>query len=108
MPGLEHTSSRRRRALVWLGGLWVVPVCAVLVLVFHPSARTDAVIALLGFVLSPLPALLFFGRREAQLRAEAERRREEIDQLRLQLETVRHRTSQLRAELSAADRQARL
>ena len=28
----------------------MVPVCAVLVLVFHPSARTDAVIALLGFM----------------------------------------------------------
>jgi len=108
VPGLEHTSLRRNRALVWLSGLWVVPVCGVLVLVFRPSPRTDAVIALLGFVLSPLPALLFFGRLEAQLRAEAEARREEVEQIRLQLETVRHRTSQLRAELSAADRQARL
>ncbi len=108
MPGLEHTSVRRKRALVWLSGLWIAPVCGVLVLVFHTSARTAAVIALLGFVLCPLPAFLFFGRREAQLRAEAEARREEAEQLRLQLETVRHRTSQLRAELSAADRQARL
>lgn len=108
MPGLKHTSVRRKRALVWLSGLWIVPVWVVLILVFQPSARTDAAIALLGFVLCPLPALLFFGRREAQLRAEAEARREEVEQLRLQLETVRHRTSQLRAELSAADSQARL
>ena len=108
MPGLEHTSVRPKRALVWLSGLWIIPVCGVLVLVFHPSARTDAVIALLGFVLSPLPALLLSRRREAQLRAGAETRREEVEQLRLQLDAVRHRTSQLRAELSAADRQARL
>jgi two-component system C4-dicarboxylate transport sensor histidine kinase DctB len=97
-----------KRALVWLSGLWLVPVWIVLILVFQPSARTDAFFALLGFVLSPLPALLFFGRREAQLRAESEARREEVEQLRLQLDAVRHRTSQLRAELSAADRQARL
>ncbi len=108
MPGLEHTSVRRKRALVWLSGLWLVPLWVVLILVFQPSARTDAVLALLAFVLCPLPALLFVGRSEAQLRAEAEARREEVEQLRLQLETVRHRASQLRAELSAADRQARL
>jgi len=93
VSGLEHTSLRRRRALVWLTGLWLVPVWVVLFLVFQPSARTGAVIALLGFVLCPLPALLLFRRREAQLRAEAEARREEVEQLRLQLETVRHRTS---------------
>ena len=94
MSGLEHTSLRRRRALVWLtGGLWLVPVWVVLIVVFQPSARTGAVLAFLGFVLCPLSALLLLSRREAQLRAEAEARREEVEQLRLQLETVRHRTS---------------
>ena len=69
MPGLEHTSVRRKRALVWLSGLWLVPVWVVLILVFQTSARTDAVIALLGFVLCPLPALLLCRRREAQMLA---------------------------------------
>jgi signal transduction histidine kinase len=52
--------------------------------------------------------LLHLGRREADLSAEREARREEVEQLRLQLETIRYRASQLRAELSAADSQARL
>jgi len=58
--------------------------------------------------LAPLPALLL-SRRQCD-RALSERRdaREEAEQLKLQLETVRYRTARLREELSAADQQARL
>lgn len=97
-----------RDVLVWLSGLWIAPVWAVVALSWPASVRTDVILALCGFVLSPVLVLLSFRRREARLQAEAAKCREEIEQLKLQLETVRYRTARLRDELSAADQQARL
>ena len=58
--------------------------------------------------LAPVPALLLSRRQQFRTLSEAKNAREEVEQLKLQLETVRYRTSRLREELSAADQQARL
>ena len=58
--------------------------------------------------LAPLPALLVFRRRYHQAVSEERSAREEAEQLKLQLDNVRHRTARLREELSTADQQARL
>ncbi len=64
--------------------------------------------AIAAILLAPLPALIWSYRQRRRLLnliADAE---EETAQLKLQLETVRYRTSRLREELQAADKQARL
>jgi signal transduction histidine kinase len=65
-------------------------------------------VVLFAILLAPLPALLYARRQQNHLIACAADAREEAAQLKLQLETVRYRTSRLREELQAADRQARL
>src|ERR1035437_8801592 len=54
------------------------------------------------------PALLYFRRRQNQLLLQVKQATEEVERLKLQLETVLDRTARLREELSAADQQARL
>ena len=54
------------------------------------------------------PALLYFQRRRRQWLLQVKQTTDEVERLKLQLETVRYRTARLREELSAADRQARL
>jgi hypothetical protein len=58
----------------------------------------------LGFLL----ALPLFRRRERRLLLQLANTREEAERLNLQFETIRVRAAQLREQLSAADRQARL
>jgi two-component system C4-dicarboxylate transport sensor histidine kinase DctB len=65
-------------------------------------------VVLFAILLAPLPALLYARRQQNHLITCAADAREEAAQLKLQLETVRYRTSRLREELQAADRQARL
>jgi signal transduction histidine kinase len=55
-----------------------------------------------------LLALLLFRRRERRLLLQLGKATEETERLRLQLETIRVRAAQMREQLSAADRQARL
>jgi two-component system C4-dicarboxylate transport sensor histidine kinase DctB len=52
--------------------------------------------------------LLYFRRRRNQWLLQVKQATEEVERLKLLLETVRYRTARLREELSAADRQARL
>jgi signal transduction histidine kinase len=66
------------------------------------------VASIFAVFLAPLPALLFLRWQRSRLLAQAAKAEEEAAQLKLQLETVRFRTSRLREELRAADRQARL
>jgi signal transduction histidine kinase len=63
---------------------------------------------ILAVLLAPLPALIHSRRQRSRLLARAANAEEQAAQLKLQLETVRYRTSRLREELQAADRQARL
>ena len=78
--------------------LWMLP----------PSALATALVLVAACLLAPLPALLLARRRHDRVLSEARRSREEAEQLKLQLDSVRYRTGRLREELSAADRQARL
>jgi two-component system C4-dicarboxylate transport sensor histidine kinase DctB len=74
----------------------------------HPSVATTTAISIFAIILAPLPALLHSRRQLEQTLAQVDGAREEAVQLKLQLDTVRYRTTRLREELSAADRQARL
>ena len=58
---------------------------------------------IVALVLTLLAAFLFSRRRENRLRSDASRAREQVEQLKAQLENVRHRTARLREDLSAAD-----
>src|ERR1035438_3723203 len=97
-----------QRHLVWLSGVWVLPLCWMLRWILPPSALAANIVLVVACFLAPLPALLLSrGRRNHALR-EAGKAREEAEQLKLHLESVRYRTARLREELSAADQQARL
>ncbi|MHB1959951.1 MAG: sensor histidine kinase [Acidobacteriaceae bacterium] len=94
--------------MLWVSGAWVVPLLGA-VFFFHSDLQfAKAVISILAILLAPLPALLYARRQRARLLARAANAEEEAAKLRLQLDTVRYRTSRLREELQAADRQARL
>ena len=69
---------------------------------------TTILIAAAALALAFPPALLYFRRRQNQWLLQVKQATEEVERLKLQLETVRYRTARLREELSAADRQARL
>lgn len=94
--------------LLWLSGVWVLPPCGMLWWVLRPSVPAGLLIGAAACLLAPVPAILLFRRLHQRALSEAGNAREEAEQFRLQLETVRHRTARLREDLSAADRQARL
>src|ERR1035437_8332595 len=103
-PGRPNTW---RRHLLWLSGVWVLPLCWILRWMLPPSALATGLVLVVACSLAPLPALLLSRRQRNHALSEARNAREEAEQLKLQLETVRYRTARLREELSAADRQAR-
>jgi signal transduction histidine kinase len=72
-----------------------------------PSAAATGLVLVVACSLAPLPALLLARRQRIHALSEARNAREEAEQLKLQLESVRFRTARLREELSAADQQAR-
>src|SRR5664280_405787 len=104
-PGRPNTW---RRHLLWLSGVWVLPLCWILRWILPPSALATSLVLVVACLLAPLPALLLSRRQRNRALSEARNAREEAEQLKLQLESVRYRTARLREELSAADRQARL
>lgn len=93
---------------MWLSGLWVAPLCWILGWTLAPSGRAASVVWIAGCLLAPLPALLLSRRERRQGLAEVRNAREDREELKLQLDTVRFRAARLREELSAADQQARL
>jgi signal transduction histidine kinase len=97
-----------QRHLVWLGGFWALPLCWILLWQLPPSRLAIRLLLAIACLLAPLPGLLLSRRQRNRALAEAESAREEAEQLKLQLETVRYRAARLREELSAADQQARL
>ena len=94
--------------MIWISGAWVLPLLGIKLWVFPGSVASLSVVSILSVLLAPLPALLFMRREHTRLLHQAATAEEEVAQLKLQLETVRFRTSRLREELQAADRQARL
>ena len=94
--------------LLLLSAAWTLPLL-IIALELVPAntwVRTAAVV--IAVLFAPVPACLVLRRRYGRLRVEASAAAEASAQLKLQLETVRYRTSRLREELQAADRQARL
>jgi two-component system C4-dicarboxylate transport sensor histidine kinase DctB len=98
-----------RYRLLWLSGVWVLPLCWILRWILPPSSpAATGLVLVLACSLAPLPALLLSRRHHNRVLSEANKAREEAEQLKLQLESVRYRTARLREDLSAADQQARL
>src|ERR1039457_1052945 len=104
-PGRPNASPRH---LLWISGVWVLPLCWLLGWIFPSSVPHTSLVLLAACSLAPLPALLISRRRRNRALSQAANARDEVERLKLQLETVRYRTARLREELSAADRQARL
>jgi signal transduction histidine kinase len=96
------------RRLLWLSGVWVLPLWWILRWILPPSALATILVSVVACSLAPLLALLISHHRHDHLLSEARKAREEAEQLKLQLESVRYRTARLREELSAVDQQARL
>ena len=94
--------------MVWAGGAWAFPFVGLAFWPHPASANAKGVLVALSILVAPAPALIYAHRRRSQLLADAAKSEEEAAQLKLQLDTVRYRTSRLREELQAADRQARL
>jgi signal transduction histidine kinase len=97
-----------RGHLVWLSGIWVLPLCWILRGLLPPPVPATGLVLVMACLLAPLPALLVYRGQRSRALWEVRNAREEAEQLKLQLENVRFRTARLREELSAADRQARL
>jgi len=100
--------SERSHSLLWVSGAWVLPVWGFFLWVLPSSTPLTVAASVVAVLLAPLPALFYSRRQQARTVAGAMAAADEAAQLRLQLETVRYRTSRLREELQAADRQARL
>jgi len=106
--GGSNPAPVRDLVLLSLSGAWVLPVLGTAFWVLHVSAAFRTAVTILAILAAPLPALFFMFKQRRRLIACAAKSEEAAAQLKLQLDTVRYRTSRLREELQAADRQARL
>ncbi len=97
-----------RNRVLWLSGLWVLPAWWILHWILPEPAMQSYLLPAAACLLAPLPAALVFRRLRGEAVSREKSAREEAEQLKLQLDNVRHRTARLREELSAADQQARL
>jgi signal transduction histidine kinase len=107
MSDNSNAANRRGGLVLWISGMWVMPLVVVFISYSRSFVWTLTVFCIAA-LLAPLPALFYLRRQRFQLRACAAKAEEMAAQLKLQLDTVRYRTSRLREELQAADRQARL
>jgi len=103
----SNAANRHGGLVLWISGTWVMPLVVVFISQSRGSAWSATVFCI-AVLLAPLPALLYLRRQRSRLRACAANAEEAAAQLKLQLDTVRYRTSRLREELQVADRQARL
>src|SRR5450631_3158111 len=81
------------RHLLWLSGFWVLPLCGILRWTIPPTVLGTSVLFVIACFLAPLPALLHSRRQLDRALSEVRNAREETEQLKLQLENVRHRTA---------------
>jgi two-component system C4-dicarboxylate transport sensor histidine kinase DctB len=104
----RNAIEKRSGLLVWVSGAWVLPLLALAISkVPHSEVGQDAMLAT-AVLLAPLPALFVMRKRRNELKLFVTTTEETAAQLKLELETVRYRTTRLREELQAADKQARL
>ncbi len=98
--------------LAWASGAWVLPLLGAFwwaASSFSSNSVWMKGIAVgIAVLAAPLPALAWMRRKHREVLAELAESEDSVAQLKLQLDTVRYRTSRLREELQAADRQARL
>jgi signal transduction histidine kinase len=106
--GDRNRTNEQGKVALWVSGAWVLPPLGMAFWLLPRSTFAQVLLALFAVLLAPIPALLFTRRQRDRLLACAANAEEAAAQLKLQLETVRYRTSRLREELQAADRQARL
>ena len=107
-PAVPGALKERSSVLLWLSGLWILPLLAAAAWALPASNAVRSAEVTAALLLAPLPVLLYMRRRGRELRGEVATSQDAAAQLKLQLETVRYRTSRLREELQAADKQARL
>lgn len=93
---------------LWVSGLWILPFLFAAIWILPASVWVKLFAAGVAALLAPMPAMLYTRSQRRRLLSRAETSEDVAAQLKLQLETVRYRTSRLREELQAADRQARL
>lgn len=96
------------QALLWTSGIWPLPVCAGVLWIASSSRTVCITSGIIAVLVAPLPALLVMHHENRSLATRANNAAEASAQLKAELETVKYRTSRLREELQAADRQARL
>ena len=106
--GSFNPARARGHVLLWVSGAWILPLVGIAFWILPASAAVRMTIAIFAILATPMPALLFMMRQRRHLVASAAKAEEDAAQLRLQLDTVRYRTTRLREELQAADSQARL
>jgi C4-dicarboxylate-specific signal transduction histidine kinase len=96
------------QTLLWTSAIWPLAVCAGL-LWFLPALRTAYLASgIVAALVAPFPALLWMSNENRNALARANKAEEEAAQFKAEIATVKYRTSRLREELQAADRQARL
>ena len=105
--GLER-GGERSQFLFWASSVWTLPLLGICFWLFPATGSLRAIACVLAVLAAPLPALLSMRWQSRRLLNRAIAAEDAAGQLELQLETVRFRTSRLREELQAADRQARL
>ncbi len=106
--GDPNRLKRRSPSLLWISGIWVLLPMGIVWWINPGPSFSKLMVVILAVLLAPLPALFYARRQRDRLLGCAANAEEEAAKLQLQLETVRFRTSRLREELQAADRQARL
>jgi len=106
--GRSDAVQMRSSVLIWISGAWTLPFLGAAIWFSSASPAVRTILAIFAVVAAPLPALLLTIRQRRRLIASSAKSEEDVAQLKLQLDTVRYRTTRLREELQAADRQARL
>jgi two-component system C4-dicarboxylate transport sensor histidine kinase DctB len=105
----DHGAGKgRRRMLLWLSGAWTLPFLGSGIWLLPEGGLAKSILIVFAILAAPIPALLAWRSERKKLQGQIATANEDSAQLKLQLETVRYRTSRLREELQAADRQARL
>lgn len=108
----KDTERRPRRSglriLLWTSGIWTAGVYGIVLWVIPASRTVSITSAIIAAFVAPLPALLAMRHENHRLVNRTHGAEEVSAQLKAEIETVKYRTSRLREELQAADRQARL
>ena len=106
---IELSVVRQRGWILWcVSGLWVLPVAAAALWALPATRWMQLAVAVACAMLAPAPAVMVWRKERRRMQEEIAQAADAAEQLKLQLETVRYRTSRLREELKAADKQARL